>query len=56
MNICRHLEADNASLFLGPSLDDGYELDLAGIAYIRRAQGEVSLGASEVAVTGGGWV
>ncbi len=43
------------SVFLGHSLDDGYELDFDSTAYIRRSRGDVSLGVSQmVSLTGTG--
>ena len=49
----RHLEAENASLFLGPSLEDGYELTFEGQLLLRRARHDVSLGVSESTTAAG---
>ncbi|CAK9087021.1 unnamed protein product [Durusdinium trenchii] len=48
-----HLEAENASLFLGPSLEDGYELTFEGQLLLRRARHDVSLGVSESTTAAG---
>eukprot|EP00913_Durusdinium_trenchii_P025337 g23787.t1 len=49
----KHLEAENASLFLGPSLEDGYELTFEGQLLLRRARHDVSLGVSESTTAAG---
>ncbi|CAJ1405442.1 unnamed protein product [Effrenium voratum] len=46
LEVVLHVAAVNASIFLGPSLQDGYEINLEGLSYIRRVRFDTSLGGS----------